>query len=74
MICRRQTLRKRVTVVVVLAVLGCACQPDRGRCLKSRERDASYTEFIPVGSVQVPIYHKATQTVCDQWEFPNGKP
>ncbi len=67
-------------VLVLLAVLACVgCEPDRGVCLASHEvqhhHDMS-VQIIKSGDVDIPIVHPGydyTVTVCDKWEFPNGR-
>lgn len=70
-------------VLGLAAVVGWGCKPDRGRCLRSHDEKrhrAGWVQMVPIGVKpihMIPVRHPPrewTETVCDQWEFPNGKP
>jgi hypothetical protein len=60
--------------------VACACGPDRGNCLKSPEEPRYRDPWVSIhtaGKVTYPIVHPGYHynvTVCDRWEFPEGKP
>lgn len=69
---------KRFLLIAALAASLTACSKDRGQCLASHVEHVpsySYTTFVQVDKVMVPIVNfvpESDQTVCDQWERPNG--
>jgi hypothetical protein len=69
---------KRIALVAALVAALTACAPDRGKCLASHTVTVpaySYTTFIQVDKVMVPIVNfvpESVRSVCDQWERPNG--
>ena len=42
---------------------------DRGKCLRSHTE--TRITFVHAGAVLIPI--NTVDTVCDEWEFPDGK-
>lgn len=49
---------------------------DRGRCLRSHiEHRRAWVQQIQAGKIPILVHHPArTVTVCDEWEFPKGRP
>lgn len=69
-------MKKVLLLAALLVLAGCK---DYGRCLASHEEE--YTYFVPIligFSNNIPTYmylpQQGIQTVCDQYEFPEGKP
>jgi len=62
-------------ILAVVAIIGYALYDatiDRGRCLRSHVATSPmWVQVIPNGTIIHPAYDYA---VCDEWEFPNGKP
>lgn len=54
----------------VLLIAGCGNSVDRGDCLNGHREP--YVFFILSGNVMIPITQ--SRFVCDEWEFPDGKP
>lgn len=78
----------RVLYVLGLCLLGCACEVDRGRCLRQRvekhHTDAHFAyECLPTmnfdGELGIDCDNNWkpardwTVTICTEWEFPNGR-
>lgn len=70
-------------VVSLLSVALCACEPDRGKCLRSRiehKHEDEWTELLLLpdgngGLYTMPMPHPAEDrdvTVCERWQYPNG--
>jgi hypothetical protein len=57
-------------VVIALVIVEAVNAPDRGKCLNHHL--IPMTTVILVGKVVVP--HVNLISVCDTWEFPEGRP
>lgn len=55
-----------------LFVAACATS-DRGRCLASHQETRPGAPVI-IGGLVVPSGNYIAVEVCDQWEYPDGKP
>lgn len=66
--------------VLLLSCISLAACADKGKCLQSHTERVDgyyYTTFIMSGQTMIPITHYSPpydKTVCDRWEFPDGKP
>ena len=66
-------VRFGVCVVGLILIAACAT-PDRGQCLASHEElQPGPPMVMPTGMVVPSGQYKKVQ-VCDQWEFPDGRP
>lgn len=72
-------MRILVILFAVLCLSGCT---DYGKCLTEHEEKYDWVQQIWIGNIQVgnvsiPQYMYVPQTgirtVCDQWEFPEGR-
>jgi hypothetical protein len=66
-------VRTILTFCIVLFIAACAT-PDRGRCLASHQEDRPTAPIVMPSGLVVPSGTYKTVDVCDQWEYPNGKP
>lgn len=66
---------KKALIAVALLVALSSCV-DRGDCLASHDVDSSYMQYIynPNGTIASFYWVPSTTTVCDRWEFPDGRP
>lgn len=55
-------------LLILLAII--VSNVDRGQCLASH--DEPLMQMVPIGQIMIPMF--TTQTVCDRWEFPEGRP
>lgn len=70
-------------LLLLLVLLVTGCGPDRGRCLASHNEVIHVPEhcyMTPLTFGEITIYtwtcdpaYNYTKTVCDRWEFPNGR-
>jgi hypothetical protein len=71
-------MKKLALALTSLALLSSCI--DRGRCLESHvvhHPETFWIEFQHIGTVNMPVTHVIPahdETVCDRWEFPNGRP
>lgn len=59
------------SIASVLVLSACSDGVDRGECLESH-RKWYPPVYVKMGQMMVPI--DQTRTICDLWEYPNGKP
>ncbi|QXV74641.1 hypothetical protein [Rhizobium phage RHEph21] len=66
---------KKALLAIALAVMLASCT-DRGDCLSSHTEDSGYMQYIYNGDGTVLSFYwvPTTNTVCDVWEFPEGRP
>ena len=62
-----------ITLLVVGVGVAIATTPqiDRGRCFSSHTEQGAPI-YVKMGNMMYPM--PTTNTVCDEWEYPNGKP
>lgn len=68
-----ELLAAALVLLAILALSGCV---DRGECLSSHSETVLIPQYIygSNGEIQVMWYAPSEQTVCDRWEFPDGRP
>lgn len=58
---------KKLLLCALVSLLGCK---DYGRCLESHKETIVY--YVQVGQVMIPVFNE--DTICDRYEFPEGRP
>ncbi len=66
-------MHHNICVLILLLILS-ACSTDRGRCLRSHTETHIRTNPVFTGGTVTMETVPETITVCDQWEYPDGKP
>jgi hypothetical protein len=72
-------MRALAFVIATSSLLLAGCGIDQGRCLQAHDEKYEATvmvAYIPTGNgMGFPIYGTipAVRSVCDQWEFPEGR-
>ena len=66
----------RPVAMVVAALLSSCAQPDRGRCLASHLEKHYHPTDVFLGGIAgyTHEYFPSDDPVCDQWEYPDGRP
>ena len=67
------TARIALAISAIALIAGCAT-PDRGQCLASHEELRPGPPIVMPSGLVVPSGNYSKVQVCDQWEFPNGRP
>lgn len=58
--------------ITIISLLLTSCT-DYGKCIKSHQESYYETTYIKVGDVMIPFTNRKTRTVCDEYEYPNGR-
>lgn len=64
--------------ILLTAAFTFGCSVDRGACLKSHETIVLIPQYMTtcnngVCTMRLTYFLPITQSICDQWEFPEGK-